>query len=118
MTKEFTFEQVEKALVESYGVISEVARKLKCSRTTIYNYLHDNPELENIRIDQRESLKDLIENSLIKKLKAGDTPIIIFAAKTILRDRGYAEKQDINVSGEVSIKTYVTISPDQWDETS
>lgn len=118
MDKSFTFEQVEKALVKAYGIVSEAARILKCDRRTIYNYFDAYPELEKIRAEQREAFRDLVETSLIDRIKAKDTTAIIFAAKTLVKERGYVEKQEINVSGEIAVKTYVTISPDEWDETN
>jgi hypothetical protein len=43
----------------------------------------------------KESIKDDIEKTLIEKAKAGDTQLLLYLAKTILKDRGYgAEKSE------------------------
>ena len=46
----------------------------------------------------REAQKDFVEDALIKKIAEGDTKAIIFASKCLLKDRGYNEKQQIDVN--------------------
>ncbi len=52
----------------------------------------------------KESIKDDIEKTLITKAKEGDTQLLLYLAKTILRDRGYGQDtQNTNQNTQVNI---------------
>lgn len=86
-------EKIIKAIKENYGIVSDAAAKLKITRQCLHNWINNEPELKAAVKEARENeLKDLIEGSLIKNIKSGKEVSIIFAAKTLLRDRGYQEQ--------------------------
>ena len=67
------------------------------SRQTYYRWLKDE-EFKQAIDDVKESLKDDTEDYLIKACKDGNVAAIIFRLKTICKDRGYDEKQTIELT--------------------
>jgi len=88
-------EKIQKAFFDSYGIITDAARKLRIHRKTLEGWCKAEPILEEYRQDGRGRLKDLTEGALIKNIKAGKEATIIFVSKTLNRDRGYMERMEI-----------------------
>ena len=108
-------EAVRNAIVKSRGLLSFAAQFLGCERATVYSYLEKWPDLKQVVADQREGLIDVAESRLLGNIDRGDTTAIIFFLKTQGRNRGYIERQDVNLAGSVSTKAYIGISPDDWE---
>lgn len=96
----FTYEQIKNALIKAKGFISQTAKTLNCSHTTIHNYLERYPELRDVLKEARTEMLDFAENALLSKIKDKDTTSIIFFLKTQGKSRGYQEKQDIEISAK------------------
>lgn len=66
------------------------------------------PAFAQVMRSIHEAKKDFLESALLDLVKAGDSAAIIFANRTINRDRGYAEKRElesfVNVKQEHTIK--------------
>ena len=45
-------------------------------------------------IDEKDSLKDMAENELLRQIRDGNTTATIFFLKTQAKDRGYVERQE------------------------
>lgn len=89
-------ERIIKAIKESYGIITNTARRLKIARQTLHDWINEDEELKNAVKHARENdLKDLIEDALVKNIKKGKEASIIFASKTQLRNRGYQERIEV-----------------------
>lgn len=89
-------ERIIKAIKESYGIITNTARRLKVSRQALHEWINEDEELKNAVKHARENdLKDLIEDALVKNIKKGKEASIIFASKTQLRNRGYQERIEV-----------------------
>lgn len=78
--------------------LSTTATALDIDRRTLYNWREADPELQKMLDQCFESLCDRAETEIYKKLLAGDPTMLIFFAKTRMRNRGYIEKQDVNYS--------------------
>jgi len=93
------------------GIVSNASKASKeVCRATHYRWFHTN-ETYKKRVElTRETLKDVIESALIKKIKSGDTAAVIFAAKTFCRDRGYSERYEV----EHSTSTKKTETAAKW----
>ena len=78
------------------GNISEIAYSLNVSRQTVYNYLRDDEDMWSILEDARENLIDLAESKLIKLIEQENPQVIMFTLKTLGKNRGYVEKQEID----------------------
>jgi transposase len=88
------------ALASTLGNVTEATNAVGISRSTHYTWLRDDEEFRAAfeAADYGEQLKDLIEKKLVEKLNLNDTAVIIFMAKTKCKDRGYIERQEIDVS--------------------
>lgn len=62
---------------------------------TYYRYYKEDPAFREKADDIKELQKDFAESLILKKMKEGDTTMIIFYAKTQMKDRGYTERREI-----------------------
>ena len=86
------------ALDKSLGIVSTAAKTAGIDRTTHYNWLKDDPEYK-AAVDQiQESVIDFAESHLYKLIKEGNPAANIFYLKTKGKNRGYIERQEIEVS--------------------
>ena len=89
---------------EEHGNISAIARRLKCSRMTIYNRIKESEKLAEALEDARESMLDEIEHSLYREALNEDNPqsmtAKIFVMKTRGGNRGFREKVAHEVTGK------------------
>lgn len=114
-----TDSKISKLILECKGNISAMCRKYRkdtrrsVGRTTMSRRIRDSEELSRQLDEARETIIDDIETALHEKALDGDVTAMIFFLKTRGRSRGYSER--IEVSGEIGLKTYVGISPDDWD---
>jgi len=102
-TLKITNEQLELALRQASGNISQVARDLNVSRSIVNQRVHNNKKLQKILEDAREELVDIAENALKTKINQGDVAAIIFTLKTQGKRRGYVERQEITNTEPVEI---------------
>lgn len=89
-------------LLKTYGNITQSAMVVGIHRQTYYDWMRNDFEfkqrVESITAeDFIEAKKDFIESQLMKLIGKGNPAAIIFAAKTICKDRGYIEKQEFDV---------------------
>ena len=107
--EKYTQKQVIKAIEESRGVLAVAARKLECTRTTVYSYKDKYPAIKAAYEDINETTKDQVENQLLAHIfgvkdNAGNYVIApnltaaIFYAKTKMKDRGYVERVQVEKS--------------------
>lgn len=86
------------------GNVSVAAKAVGIRRETYYSWMK-NPAFKELAAEARERRKDFIESALDARIKAGDTAAIIFAAKTVCKDRGYVERSELmsdnNIHAEV-----------------
>jgi len=64
-------------------------KQLKINPDTWYYWMEKYPDLKYQITMAKESVKDDIEKTLLDKAKAGDTQLLLYLAKTMLKDRGY-----------------------------
>src|SRR5215218_6458592 len=100
----FTPEQMIKALEESKGLIAPAARALGCSRDTIRTYLEEYSAVGQAKLDQREAVTDMAENSLYEAIRRGEAWAVCFYLKCMARDRGYVEKAEIAGANDAPVK--------------
>lgn len=83
------------ALSKNSGIVASACRACNISRMTYYRYYREDPDFKEKADDVKELLKDFAENLILKKMREGDTTMIIFYAKTQMKDRGYTERSEI-----------------------
>ena len=99
-----TAQDAIKTLTESHGLISVAARKLGVSRATLHAMINKMPTVKEARDDAREALKDFAESKIFEEIKSGNTAMIIFFAKTQMKDRGYVERAELQHDGEITFR--------------
>lgn len=95
--KKIATEPLRQLLEENKGNVAAVARRLGVSRTALYNRINDSPTLKQALADARETMLDNAESVLYKKVLEGSTPELLFFLKTQGRNRGYVERQELDV---------------------
>jgi hypothetical protein len=86
------------ALERSLGIVSTAAKAANIDRQTHYNWLKDDPEYKAAVEAIQESVIDFAESHLYKLIKEGNPAANIFYLKTKGKNRGYIERQEIEVS--------------------
>lgn len=90
-----TVEEVEAALKKSNGLITPAARLLGVSYAAVHNMLQAYPELKEIRDEARATTVDLAEMVLTEQITKKNMTAVIFALKTLGKDRGYSERTEL-----------------------
>jgi len=80
-----------KAIPGSYGIVSDIAKRAKIDRKTVYNWINKDDKLAELFISERENLLDLAEIKLVEKIKTGSESMIALVLKTLGKSRGYVE---------------------------
>jgi hypothetical protein len=111
-------EQFITAIENSAGIISTIAKRVGCDWHTAKKYIYKMPTVERAYRDECERVLDLAETKLIGAINDGDGVMIRYYLSTKGKDRGYTERQEHTGAGggPIKTKTYVSISPDDWDD--
>lgn len=86
------------ALEKSLGVVSEACRKTKIGRSTHYRWLKEDYEYAQAVRELESHTLDFAESSLHKLIKEGNPAATIFFLKTKGKNRGYIERQEVEVT--------------------
>lgn len=92
----FTAAQVAAALTTCKGLVYLTAKRLKCSPDTVTNYCNRYPSVQAIRDAQRGQMVDLAEQKLWESIQQGEAWGITLCLKTLGKDRGYVERQELS----------------------
>lgn len=114
--EQFTAQQFIDAIPGTGGIISALARKVGCAWHTAQKYIDSYPTIKRAYEDECSGIDDLAESTVIKAIRDGD----VGAAKWWLEKRRRDKfANSIEVTGKdggpIAVKTYVSISPDDWD---
>ncbi len=90
-----TTAQAAQAIKQAHGFVSHAAKALGISRVQLYRIINAHPTVKEALEDAREEMKDFAESKIYQKIKDGDTTMLIFYAKTQMKDRGYVERQEV-----------------------
>lgn len=85
------------ALKSSLGIVSTACEKCGISRTTHYRWTKSDPEYKTAVDDCTERAIDFAESQLYKLISEGNPAATIFYLKTKGKNRGYVEKQEVEV---------------------
>ena len=94
-------EKFLKSLELKNGNISQACKAINISRQTFYAWSEDEDfkiKAENVK----ESLLDLAESKLMENINNNENIAIIFYLKTKGKQRGYIEKQEVEVVSPIS----------------
>lgn len=92
MAKNYDIATIKKAIKDSRGMYSVIAKRLGCSWHTAKKYVEDDPETAQAYKNEEESMIDFAESKLHEAISEDDLTATIFFLKTKGRKRGYIEK--------------------------
>jgi len=96
----------EKAIHNTRGIITTIARNLNVDRVTVYKFLKRNKKARELLEEEKEKVYDIAESVLYQKLAERD----MHAVRLLLlnnkrgRERGYGESREINMTGDITQK--------------
>ena len=99
--EKYTVEEIVTAIHATLGLLTKTAKRLNCSRTTLYRYQEKYQEVRDAIRDAREMLTDQAELNVIEAINAKDLETSKWYLARMGRDRGFGDKVDHKVDGEV-----------------
>lgn len=99
----YTNQEIIEALRAAKGHVYIAASRLGADPKTIKKRIREVPEVAEEQRNAKGYLKDVTEAQIIKAIQKGEPWAIKFFATTQMRDRGYGERNDVNISGELTI---------------
>jgi predicted DNA-binding transcriptional regulator AlpA len=105
MNKNNKIQHTKKALLEalekSLGVVTTACKQVGIDRTTFYRYYKEDLEFKK-QVDVRSNVAiDFAESQLFKQIQSGNPTSTIFYLKTKAKKRGYVERQEIEMGGDI-----------------
>jgi hypothetical protein len=111
--------EAAEALKNHKGFITQAAKTLGISRRHLHYLINKHPTVKEALTDAREEMKDFTEGKMYQKIADGDTTMIIFYAKTQMKDRGYVERQEVTGAGGGAVKIdFAELTDDQLERLS
>lgn len=98
---DFQMEQVLLAIEGSGGIMSNVARKLNCTWDTAKAYCNKWEETKRALVNEKETVLDIAENTLLDKIKEGDEQSAKWYLSKIGKLRGYGDS--LAIEGGIQI---------------
>ena len=97
------------ALEQTLGVVTTACRKIGMERSTVYNWLKNDPDFK-AKYDELQSVAlDFAESKLHQRIAEGSDACTIFYLKTKGKGRGYVERTEISGGGApIAIKVVTT----------
>jgi hypothetical protein len=83
---------LEQLLREHYGNISTVAEELGLPRARVYERIRKSPRLQSVLQQARETIKDIAERNIFRKVMQGDIATSQWLLARLARERGYGDK--------------------------
>lgn len=94
--RQFTNDEIEKALRDTKGMVSVAAKKIGMARGAMYARIQKSTVLQEAITDEREAMTDTAELALHRAIVNGEAWAVCFYLKTMGKSRGYVEKQEIS----------------------
>lgn len=109
--KKYSKNEVIEAIKGSGAIKTVICQRLGCSRNTLNSYLKQSKCLRKELKNEHESIKDLVESKIYKLIREDNVTMIIFAAKNLLKNRGFSEEH----KKEENVKNIAVISEDEMN---
>ncbi len=97
------------AIKKNGGAVYLAARELGCAPNTIYNRMERVPSIKQAVEDARGEVVDYAEQKLRLAILNGEPWAIAMALKTIGKNRGYVERQEVTGAEGGDIKHSLTV---------
>lgn len=114
MSSHTTLDQVEDALRKHRGLVSKAAEALGLSDGSVRERISRHPRLQVVLSEARERRVDAAEYRLDQAIENGEAWSIALVLKTIGKDRGYVERNEITGKdgADLVIREVVVHEPD------
>jgi predicted DNA-binding transcriptional regulator AlpA len=93
-----------KALEKSLGVVTTACKSVGIGRTTYYDWINTDEDFAKKVKDIENVALDFAESHLHKQIQNNNTSATIFYLKTKGKHRGYVERQEVSLDGNISSK--------------
>ena len=104
-------QEVLDAIKDSYGIMTDIAKRLKCNWHTADEYVKKWPETMQALADESENYLDLTESACIDRIKQGDGQMIRFVLATKGKKRGYGtEDAASDPSGATDTEVNISVN--------
>ena len=105
------------AYVNSYCNVSKACKAVDISRQTFYAWSKEADTFREAVEQAKEALKDRWEDEINKQVFEDRNPVVLNKfAPMVLRDRGYADIKDVNLSGQQDNNVVITVVEALEDE--
>jgi len=94
------------ALTKSLGVVKMACESVGISRQTHYNWIKEDEAYKQACHNLPEVVLDFAEHHLHKLIKEGNPAATIFFLKTKGKQRGYVERQEIEVAEKKPLRWF------------
>jgi len=112
ITTDKDVQTVIEAIKGTAGIVSTIAKRLEVDWHTAESYIKKYPEALKSFQDEREGILDMAEATILTAIKSGDTGSAKWLLSTIGKKRGFTEKQEIEISGELGTPVkFVFVDP-------
>lgn len=95
--------KILEAIKDSGGVFSVIAKRLGITRNAITNYAREFEEVADAVAAEKEENLDVAENQLIANIRKGDMGAITFYLRCKGRDRGYGDRVESHICGNLGV---------------
>ena len=102
-----TIDALEKAITEKRGNLAAVGRSFGIHRSTVSKRVKNSVRLQKAWDEARETMLDNAETELYDQALDGNTTALLFFLKTQGKSRGYVERQEQVMSGQVETITRI-----------
>lgn len=96
------------AFEKNLGIVSTTCRSIGISRETFYDWKRKDEKFREAAEAVNEVAIDFVEGKLYGRINEGSDAAIIFYMKTRGRERGYVEKQEIEVTERKPLSWFAT----------
>ena len=87
------------AIEGSGGIKQEIARRLSVHRNTVTRYLNRWPSCQRAYDDEVDCVGDMAESLIIEDMRQGSVETAKWYARSKLKNRGYVERSEQELSG-------------------
>lgn len=100
--RKFTYEEIAEAIILKAGFITHAAKSLGCSYQTVRRAIKDSPFVAEVLAVTRESVLDLAEDELLKKIREGNLDAVKFFLLHRGQPREYRKEMKIELTDDLS----------------
>jgi hypothetical protein len=90
--RKLTMEKAREALLQERGIVKYAARALGVHRWTLFKFIKENPELNDVRDEALEEFLDDAEHKVVVAVDAGDMQTVRWTLERLGKGRGYSTR--------------------------